>query len=280
MTLVCIYRCDKVAQPFHYYSSGNFMFFLRRSLIGLAGLFSLSVSTAFGDPINQALDIDLTTNKAAVSSQKSIDDASDQTQRMLEEYRSATRHAETLQTYNAHLKELLNSQLAEKASMETQLTQIEVTEREIVPLILKMMGSLEQFIQLDLPFLPEERQERLNQLKQLVNRADVTEAEKFRRILEAFQVENDYGNTIEAYRADIDLNGTTSSVDFLRLGRIALYYQRLDGSEGGFWNKEKKQWETLPSNYRTALRNGLRIARKEMAPDMLTLPITAPETAQ
>jgi hypothetical protein len=164
--------------------------------------------------------------------------------------------------------------------METQLTQIEVTEREIVPLILKMMGSLEQFIQLDLPFLPEERQERLTQLKQLVNRADVTEAEKFRRILEAFQVENDYGNTIEAYRADIDLNGTTSSVDFLRLGRIALYFQRLDGSEGGFWNKEKKQWETLPSNYRTALRNGLRIARKEMAPDMLTLPIAAPETAQ
>ncbi|MDZ4152244.1 DUF3450 domain-containing protein, partial [Methylicorpusculum sp.] len=106
------------------------------------------------------------------------------------------------------------------------------------------------------------------------------EAEKFRRILEAFQVENDYGNTIEAYRADIDLNGTTSSVDFLRLGRVALYYQRLDGSESGFWNKEKKQWETLSSSYRTTLRNGLRIARKETAPDMLKLPVAAPETVQ
>ena len=107
----------------------------------------------------------------------------------------------------------------------------------------------------------------------MITRADVTNAEKFRRIIEAYQIENDYGNTIEAYRANIELAGKISSVDFLRLGRVALYYQRLDGSETGFWNNTEQRWEELPSEYRNPVRQGLRIARKEAAPDLLTLPV-------
>lgn len=257
------------------------MFLLDRFSRIFAGVTALILSNGiYADPLNQAIDTDIATNKAAVDSQQAINRLSDQTRKMLEEYRAATRHAETLQTYNEHLKNLLESQQEEKTSLEEQLEQIEVTQREVVPLILRMLDSLEQFVKLDLPFLPVERQERIEQLKTMVNRADVTHAEKFRRILEAFQIENDYGNTIEAYRADLELNGTISSVDFLRLGRVALYYQRLDGSETGFWNKETNAWEALPSSYRNAIRNGLRIARKEAAPDLLTLPLPAPEASQ
>ncbi|WP_341326897.1 DUF3450 domain-containing protein [Methylotuvimicrobium sp. KM2] len=257
------------------------MFLTRRFPKALAGVTVLFLSAgAYSDPLNQAIDTGLATNKAAVDSQKTIDRLSDQTQKMLEEFRTASRNADTLQTYNKHLKDLLASQQQEKASLERQLDQIEDTQREIVPLILRMLDSLEQFIALDVPFLPEERQERLSQLKDMINRADVTPAEKFRRIIEAFQVENEYGNTIEAYRADLELGGSVSSVDFLRLGRVALYFQRLDGSETGYWNKETQSWETLPSSYRNAIRDGLRIARKEAAPDLLTLPLPAPEVSQ
>jgi uncharacterized protein DUF3450 len=191
-----------------------------------------------------------------------------------------SRQTAALTIYNRHLQDLLASQAQEKTSLEQQLKDIEVTKQEIVPLILHMLDSLEQFVRMDLPFLPEERQQRLAQLKALVVRPDSTEAEKFRRLMEAFQVENEYGNTIEAYKGNIVLNGTTSSVNFLRLGRVALYYQRLDGSETGFWNKEEKRWQTLPADYRNAIRDGLRIARKETAPDLLTLPVPAPEAAR
>jgi hypothetical protein len=199
---------------------------------------------------------------------------------LLAQYRDVSRQTAALTIYNRHLQDLLASQAQEKTSLEQQLKDIEVTKQEIVPLILHMLDSLEQFVRMDLPFLPEERQQRLAQLKALVVRPDSTEAEKFRRIMEAFQVENEYGNTIEAYKGNIVLNGTTSSVNFLRLGRVALYYQRLDGSETGFWNKEEKRWQTLPADYRNAIRDGLRIARKEAAPDLLTLPVPAPEAAR
>jgi septal ring factor EnvC (AmiA/AmiB activator) len=229
----------------------------------------------FADALTQAIKTERATQSAAIKSQKKIDGLDERTRKMLEQYRSAARQTKTLLTYNAHLKELLASQEAEKASLEQQLQQIEVTQREIVPLILNMQSSLEQFVQLDLPFLPEERQQRIAKLQAMMNRADVTNAEKFRRIIEAYQIENDYGNTIEAYRANITLEGTTSSVDFLRIGRVALYYQRLDGSETGYWNQADKRWQTLPNEYQQPIRNGLRIARKETAPDLLILPVAA-----
>ena len=230
--------------------------------------------------LSEAINVETTTNNAAIRSQKKIDALSDKTQKMLEQYRSASHQTETLLVYNKHLQDLLNSQEKEKVSLEQQLKDIEITQREIVPLILRMLDSLDKFISLDLPFLPEERKLRLTKLKEMVVRADVTNAEKFRRILEAYQIENDYGNTIEAYRADLMLKGETSSVDFLRLGRVALYYQHFDGSEAGYWNKDQKQWQTLSEDYRNAIRNGLRIARKETAPDLLTLPIPAAEAGQ
>jgi len=142
-------------------------------------------------------------------------------------------------------------------------------------LILNMQTSLEEFVRLDVPFLPEERQQRLAKLKAMMPRADVTNAEKFRRIVEAYQIENNYGNTIEAYRANIELQNKVSTVDFLRLGRVSLYYQRLDGSETGIWDTKQKQWQLLSNDYRNVIRQGLRIARKESAPDLLTLPVPA-----
>lgn len=235
----------------------------------------LSSTPIFANALSKSIKTESAIQAHAIKSQKNIDTLDDRTRKMLEQYRSATRQTKTLLTYNNHLQELLESQEAEKLSYQQQLKDIETTQREIVPLILDMQQSLEQFIQLDLPFLPEERQQRITSLKEMMPRADVSNAEKFRRILEAYQIENDYGNTIEAYRANIELDGETSSVDFLRIGRISLYYQRLDGSETGFWNNTDKRWEVLPSEYRNSIRQGLRIARKETAPDLLTLPIKA-----
>lgn len=242
-------------------------------LLLLSSTLSFLSPLTFADTFSKAVTTETATANSAIASQKKIDQLDDRTRKMLEEYRSATQQVKTLLTYNDHLKTLLDSQEAEKASFEQQLEQIETTQREIVPLILDMKKSLEQFVALDLPFLPKERNKRLSQLKEMMTRADVTNAEKFRRIIEAYQIENDYGNTIEAYRANITLQGETSSVDFLRLGRVGLYYQRLDGSETGFWDHTKKSWQPLSEDYRHAVRQGLRIARKETAPDLLTLPI-------
>jgi len=120
------------------------------------GVFCLIAYPAYSEPLSSAINVETAINSAAIRSQKKIDSLSDKTRKMLDQYRSATHQVETLTVYNKHLKDLLNSQKLEKSSLEQQLKDIETTQREIVPLILRMLDSLDKFVALDVPFLPEE----------------------------------------------------------------------------------------------------------------------------
>lgn len=241
---------------------------------------SLSEPQAAG-ALTEAVDSQVKANQAAAAAQKNIDALRDESQRLLAEYREALRQTEVLQAYNDHLRRLVESQRTEKASLEQQIKEVEVTRRDLVPLMLRMTETLQRFVELDRPFLPDERARRMEGLSTLMDRADVNDAEKFRQVLQAYQIENEYGKTIEAYRAELKNGGNgVRTVDFLRVGRVGLYYQSLDGRESGVWNHQTRQWEKLPKDYNNPIRLGLAIARKERAPELLPVAIQAPEATR
>jgi len=213
------------------------------------------------------------------ASQGRIDAISDETDQMLAQYRSALQRIEALRVYNQQLSELVDAQQQEKVQVRGEIESVTIVNREITPLMLRMIESLDAFVSLDVPFLLSERTRRVEGLREMMSRPDVTEAEKFRRVLEAYQIENDYGRSIEAYRAALDEGGSVREVEFLRIGRTALYYQTLDGSEMGRWDQKDRHWVPMDASYRSALRQGLRMARKQAAPNLLLLPIPAAENA-
>jgi hypothetical protein len=148
-----------------------------------------------------------------------------------------------------------------------------------MPLMTRMLEVLQQFVALDTPFLASERKQRIEELGRMMDRSDVALGEKYRRLMEAYQIEADYGRTIEAYRGDLPGKDTARAVDFLRFGRVGLYYLTLDRHEVGYWDARAKAWATLPIEYRNDIEHGLRIARKQAAPDLLKLPVPAPEAS-
>ncbi len=248
----------------------------------VAGVLFLAAGPALGaDPLAESIQIQESINQKGVKSQKKIDKVSDETQQLLSEYKLVLRKTDSLRIYNEHLQRMVDSQNREIASLNRQLGEIEETNRGVVPLMARMVDTLEQFIRLDVPFLEEERTRRIEELRAMMDRADVTVSEKYRRVMEAYQIETDYGRTIEAYRAGLDLGSGARTVDFLRIGRIALIYQTLDGKEAGVWDNDSRSWKPLSSDeYRNAITQGLRIARKQAAPDLLKLPVKAPEVAK
>jgi len=250
---------------------------LRLALV-LAGatLAPLAFGQAGTQTVQTTVGEQATTNKAAAASQTRINSLDDQTQSMLNDYRATTREAESLRRYNAQLELQIQSQREELVSIQHQIEQIERTNREIYPLMQKMVANLEQIVAVDLPFLQEERAERVNNLKQMMSRADVTTAEKYRRILEAFQVEMEYGRTLEPYEGTLGEGEDARTVNFLRVGRVALLYQTLDGDETGYWDHEAKKWEE-DSSYEDGVTHGLKVARKQIAPDLLVVPVPAPK---
>ncbi len=215
-------------------------------------------------------------NDASAAVQKHIDELSDQTDALLAKYRTVLKQIDSIRIYNHQLRELITSQEEELASLQDQLDRVEVVGRSVTPLMLRMIDALDATVALDLPYLIEERTQRIADLRKLMTRAAVTSAEKYRVIMEAYQTENEYGRTIEAYRSTLKRGDRDIKVDFLRFGRIALVYQTLDGMEAGVWNQVTKTWEPLDASYRTAIREGLRIARKQAAPDLIRLPLLVP----
>jgi len=230
--------------------------------------------------LNEALKVRTAANETSAASQDRINGIADQTDELLRQYREELQQIEALQAYNGQLEKLLASQDRESVSLREQIESVTVIGREVTPLMLRMVDAIEDFVALDVPFLLDERRERVASLKALMDRADVTNAEKYRRILEAYQIENDFGRTIEAYRGSLEANGETKTVDYLRVGRVILLYQSLDGQEVGAWSQKDRAWQSLDGGYRPAIRQGLRIARKQAAPDLLKLPVPAAEDAR
>ena len=218
-------------------------------------------------------------NKAAAASQTRINGMDDDTQRMLGDYRATLRETESLRRYNEQLELQIKSQEQEIGSINDQINEIEHTNREIYPLMQRMIETLDKFVQLDVPFNKAERAKRVQALKEIMTRADVSTAEKFRRILEGYSVEMEFGRTLEAYEDKLEVSGAESrTVNFLRIGRVALMYQTLDADETGYWDTDKKDW-VKDNGYKSAVKDGLKIARKSKAPDLLIAPVHAPEAA-
>lgn len=250
-------------------------------VVPLTALLTMAPVSTGAQSVNSVLAAVVQKNQAGAQSQKRIDQTVEKTQDLLQQYKVVIKELDGLNVYNQLLAKQVDNQQVEMTGLDNAIDQVTVIERQIMPLMVRMIDGLEKFVALDVPFLPDERKKRMEFLNTLLERSDVTVAEKFRRVMEAFQIESDYGRNIEAYRGTLEVAaGTEWEVDFLRIGRIALIYQTLDGSKTGAWNNEARQWEDMPGSYNSPVREGLRIARKQKAPDMLMLPLAAPEDVQ
>ena len=234
------------------------------ALLSMSGFLSLATA----NELETNLSAQLGELDQAKGSQIKIDKLYEQKLEVIQDTREAKAEIEQLTVYNRQLTSIIRDQVEQMASLEEQIQNIEVTQQGIMPLMERMLSTLDQFISLDTPFLLEERQERVANLRGLLLSSKVTISEKFRRVLEAFQIEIEYGRTIEAYRGK-DAQGNV--VDFLRVGRVGLYALDLDESKVRIWNRSAAVWEELEDRYTSAIEKGIKIARKQSAPSLLDL---------
>ncbi len=244
---------------------------MRGGIAAAVLLAAASAAFAQNEALERAVTTAESTQRASIASQDRIDKLDDQTKDLLERYRAATWQAQQLNVYAEQLAQLTAGQDAERASLQRQLVEMERTEREILPLMLRMFDSLEKLVAADLPFLQDERKERLENLRRLMANPETGVAEKYRRVLEAYQIEAEYGRSLGAERTQIG----ERTVDVLRVGRTGLYAMTLDGEETFHWDVVTAKWLELDRKYQAAVKKGIRMARETMAADLLVLPMPA-----
>ena len=240
------------------------------------GLVACDDALAADARVDEMLAVQQGTTAFERQAQVEIDDLADETQEAIGEYRLCLQELDGTRRYNDNLERAVTDQDREKKALARQIDDFGDLERGIVPLLMDMVDDLERFVALDMPFRLDQRRANAMRLHELMHRADVSVAEKYRQVMASYQEEVAIGRNIESYSGEVDIAGATFRVDFLRIGRVLLAYQTLDRKQMGYWDTTVRRWSTLDSAYRRPLNLGIRIARSLAPPDILTLPIAAP----
>lgn len=252
---------------------------LKHVLLAAAAALLGAAVVVQADTLDDILEVSASKTDAAKRSQARVDRLADETRNLLDDYKTVTKQIDGLRVYNARLQRQIDNQLRRIAEIDSSIDQVTVIQRQMTPLVIRMIDGLEQFVAMDVPFNLDERRARIAFLRTNVDRSDLTVAEKFRQVLEAYNIELQYGRGFETYHDTIDTGTGPRDVDFLRIGRLALVYQTTDGGEAGVWNNQSRSWQPLPTgDYAAAIRQGVRIAKKQATIELLNMPIAAPET--
>lgn len=247
---------------------------LAAAVIAVAGgVFAQSVT------VDQVLQADERRLNLAQESQERINQVVEGTRSLTDQYRAINKEIDGLKVYNRLMTAQTNGQTATLEDISLSMDQVDIINRQIFPLMERMIDAIEQSIALDIPFLMEERTNRVAALKETMERSDVSVAEKFRKVMEAYQIENDYGSSNEYYTQSLEIDGSVREYNMLRIGRIGLYFQSDDTSVTGWWNAELGAFEELGNEHRNEVRKGIRVARQLIAPELVLLPVPLPESA-
>ena len=250
----------------------------KKSLIATAMVGALALAgsnIAAADALTDLQKAEAKIFKQSAKSQAKINSIYEQTQDLLAEYRNTVDEGDVLRGYNDHVQRMVDDQQVNLVSLQRQIDSIDEFKQGVVPLMYKMIDSLDKFIELDVPMNLERRKDRIANLRDIMDDSNVTTSEQFRLVLEAYEIEAGYGTIFDAYQGEIDLGGRTLTADFVHMGRVALVAQSLDAKNSWLWNNQTRAWEELGDEYLKPITDAIRIARKQLPMDLAKIPVIA-----
>ncbi len=247
-------------------------------LVSAAAMIVAMGAPAFAQ-FSSALNESEATAKEAKASQQRVDQLDDQTATLLNDYRANLKQFEAATRYNASLNRNITAQQRQIERLRLDIENVSGLQRAMQPLMEDMLATLGDVVAADLPFSLDERLGRVERLKKVMGDPGMSAAQRYRLIVEAYQIENEYGRTIGQYEGSIDDGGTLRTGEFLRVGRIALMFKTADDSVLKIYDTSQKAWVNLNKSYLPDVRYGLRMAKEQTAPGLLPVPVRAPTTA-
>ncbi len=248
------------------------------SAMAMAAVLGASANAQFKPSLNESQ----ATAEAAAKSQQRIDQLDDQTASLINDYRANLRQLESIQRFNESLKKQTAAQERKIVAIQQDIENVSGLQQAILPLMEDMAATFKQIVEADIPFEIDDRRDRADARIEMLDKpeGEVSVAQKYRLLVEAYQIEMEKGRTIGAYEGSIEANGEPVLGQFLRIGRIALVFKTDDDSVLKFWNNSSRAWEDLPGSFLPDVKLGLRMAKEQTAPGLLPIPVPAPETAQ
>lgn len=248
------------------------------AFLGSAALMTLAVVTPASAQFRAALDESRAAVDEGARSQQRVEELDDQASELLNDYRAAQKQRDLLRRFNASRAREVENQQIEIEGLEQDVENIQGLQRATLPLLEEMVATLTKFVEADAPFLPEERSDRIARLQAVMSDTTQTAASRYNLIMEAYKIENEYGRTLDSYEGVVEgENGEELKVEFLRIGRLALIYKTADNSVLRIYDREIGDFVDLDRKFLPEVVTGIRIANEQLPPDLMVVPVPAPE---
>ena len=249
----------------------------KAAILGSAAAMLAVMGAPAGAQFKPALDTSEQTASDTARSQQRIDQLDDQNAVLLNDYRANLKQLEAARRYNASLNRNIEAQDREISRLREDIENVEGLQRATQPLMEEMVARFSDIVNADIPFLVQERAARAARLQGVLSNPSMSAAQRYRLIVEAYQIEDEYGRTISAYEGTIGEGEGALTGEFLQIGRVALIFKTPDDSvlrvydatAGDFVNLDKGQ-------YLQDVKFGLRMAKEQTAPDVFFVPVKPP----
>ncbi|MCK5749788.1 MAG: DUF3450 domain-containing protein [Oricola sp.] len=220
------------------------------------------------------------TARETATAQQQIDQLDDQTASLLNDYRANLKQLEAARRYNASLTRNIQAQERQIERLREDIDNVEGLQRAMQPLMEDMVSRFGQLVDADLPFLEAERSERAARLSGVLENPEMSAAQRYRLIVEAYQIEGEYGRTIGSYEGTVNYNGEDLTGEFLRIGRVSLMFKTPDDSTLLIYDPAAGGWTDLNRSYLQDVKYAIRMAKEQTAPDIFFAPVKPPVAAQ
>jgi hypothetical protein len=208
-----------------------------------------------------------------INIQKEIRDWSQKKQELLHRILRLKSEADWHKYRHAKYAEYIRRERKTIDKLERKKESIKALSRELEPYLDRVVAELAAFVESDLTFLPRERQRRIESLRETLGSFDASLSDKLRRVLQALQIEADYGRSVEVRTHTVQRDGKKIRVQVLRLGRVAKYYRSPDGAYAGRWTRSSGEWEPISPDYAQAIHKAVRMSRDQAPAQLVELPV-------
>jgi len=186
------------------------------------------------------------------------------------------------------------------ASLNSQIDGLDAWKADIVPMLGKMATSITGQVNSDYPFEMDRRIPRLQSLESTLNDPAAAVGDKYRKALNVYKLEVNYGQSLEAKKGNHPINPTVRVGDdrwvkgengepainkktglreeifdgsYLRYGRLAYVYLQADSSQAMRYDLAAKEWQDLPKKNIADIRRAVKMASGEAAPNVVKVPL-------
>lgn len=205
--------------------------------------------------------------------QNRINQLDDERSDMVREFRTLLQRRSASELYAKQQEKVVESQRRELESLTEQLGRVDEITAQTIPMLLDMVTDLKLFVAADLPFKMDIRQAALDSLDAAMENPQVTTAERYRLIIEAYQREMEYGRTVSTWEKTIEINGAPQNVTMFNYGRVAWVYVTEDRRKAARWDRATGGWVDLPSSYVPDIVQAVRIAEGKAQQAVMMAPV-------